>query len=153
MNFSSVPQTPPVLHKLGKLNHVAIAVPDLEAAKAFYRDILGANVTPSQALPDHGVTVSFAQLGETKIELLHPLGDKSPILNFLSKNQRGGIHHICLDVNNLTQAVKTLAQNNIKPLAPPKIGSHGKRVVFLNPKDCLGVLVELEEDIFPPPSE
>jgi len=92
-------------------------------------------------------------LGQTKIELLHPLGDKSPIQNFLNKNQRGGIHHICIDVNDLTAAVNTLAQQNIKPLAPPKIGSHGKRVIFLNPKDCYGVLVELEEDKFPPPEE
>jgi len=142
-------KTPPVLHSLGKLNHVAIAVSNLETSMSFYRDILGARVTPSQALPEHGVTVSFVTLGDTKIELLQPLGENSPIQNFLNKNQRGGIHHICMEVNDISAAIRTLEQSNIKPLGPPKIGSHGKRVIFLNPKDCFGVLIELEEEKLP----
>eukprot|EP01112_Ceratiomyxa_fruticulosa_P002516 TRINITY_DN1263_c0_g2_i2.p1 TRINITY_DN1263_c0_g2~~TRINITY_DN1263_c0_g2_i2.p1 ORF type:complete len:159 (-),score=24.64 TRINITY_DN1263_c0_g2_i2:117-593(-) len=131
---------------LGRLNHVAIAVPDMEAATKLYRDILGAKV--SEALPqkDHGVTTVFIDLGNTKIELLHPLGEKSPIQNFLNKNPSGGVHHVCIEVDDIYSAVKTVAEKGIKVIDPvPKIGAHGKPVVFLHPKSLNGVLVELEQ--------
>ena len=100
-------------------------------------------------MPDHGVTVAFVELGDTKLELLHPLGEKSPIAGFLKKNARGGIHHICMEVADIKASVKALEGHGIKPLDAPKIGSHGKLVVFLHPKDCLGTLVELEESKLP----
>jgi len=132
--------------KAGKLNHVAIAVPDLEKATALYRDILGAEVSEAMPQPDHGVYAVFVQLGDTKIELLHPYGEKSPIANFLEKNKSGGMHHICIEVNDIKSAMSDLKKNNIRCLgAEPKIGAHGKPVIFLHPKDCNGVLVELEE--------
>ncbi|XP_046373659.1 methylmalonyl-CoA epimerase, mitochondrial-like [Haliotis rufescens] len=132
--------------KVGKVNHIAIAVPDLEKATSLYRDVLGARVSDKQPQPDHGVYTVFVELGDTKIELLNPLGDKSPIQNFLDKNKSGGMHHICIEVDNIKEAMKDLKSRNIRCLTEDaKIGAHGKPVVFLHPKDCNGVLVELEE--------
>ncbi|KAJ1809463.1 hypothetical protein LPJ56_004530 [Coemansia sp. RSA 2599] len=133
--------------KLGRLNHVAIAVPDMAQASAFWRDVMRADrVSESVALPEHGVHTVFVDLGNTKIELLHPLGDKSPISGFLAKNKSGGIHHVCIDVPDIAAALDWLRNKGIRALAEePKIGAHGLPVVFLHPKDCGGVLVELEE--------
>ena len=132
--------------KVGKLNHVAIAVPDLLSAVTLYRDVLGADVSESMALPEHGVTTVFVNLGNTKIELLHPLGEKSPIGSFLSKNPAGGIHHVCLEVPDIHHAVAQVKQQGIRVIDEnPKIGAHGKPVVFLHPKSMTGVLVELEQ--------
>ncbi|XP_005987806.1 methylmalonyl-CoA epimerase, mitochondrial [Latimeria chalumnae] len=132
--------------KLGRLNHVAIAVPDLERATALYRDVLGAQVSETVPLPEHGVYTVFVELGNTKLELLHPLGEKSPIAGFLQKNKAGGMHHICIEVDDIKAAVANLKEKNIRCInEEPKIGAHGKPVVFLHPKDCGGVLVELEE--------
>lgn len=134
------------LWKLGKLNHVAIAVPDLEQASKMYRNVLGADVSDVQDLPEHGVSTVFVNLGNTKLELLHPLGDNSPIAGFLNKKKDGGIHHICIEVDDIKEAMKDLQEHNIRALNPePKIGAHGKPVVFLHPKDCGGVLVEMEQ--------
>ncbi|KAL1924175.1 uncharacterized protein VTP21DRAFT_7210 [Calcarisporiella thermophila] len=134
------------LWKLGQLNHVAIAVPSLEKSTAFYRDVLGAKVSEQVPLPEHGVTTVFVNLGNTKLELLQPLGEKSPIENFLQKNKDGGIHHICIEVDDVHRAVKELTGKGVRALNPePKIGAHNKPVVFLHPKDCGGVLVELEQ--------
>ncbi|WP_169569199.1 methylmalonyl-CoA epimerase [Sneathiella limimaris] len=132
---------------IGNLNHVAIAVPDLEAASKTYRDILGAIVRPPQDEPDHGVTVVFVELNNTKIELLHPLGDDSPIANFLEKNKTGGIHHICYEVEDILAARDKLVQEGARILGSgePKIGAHGKPVLFLHPKDFNGTLLELEQ--------
>ncbi|XP_072051217.1 ethylmalonyl-CoA/methylmalonyl-CoA epimerase-like [Amphiura filiformis] len=131
---------------LGKLNHVAIAVPSLEGQTKLYRDVLGAKVSEPMDLPEHGVTVVFIELGETKLELLQPLGEKSPIAGYLKKKPAGGMHHICIEVDSITEALKTLSANNIQAIDPePKIGAHGKPVVFLHPKDCGGVLTELEQ--------
>ncbi|KAI9591181.1 Glyoxalase/Bleomycin resistance protein/Dihydroxybiphenyl dioxygenase [Syncephalis fuscata] len=135
------------LWQLGRLNHVAIAVPDLVQASAFYKQVLGAEISEPQALPEHGVTTVFVNLGNTKLELLHPLGDNSPIGNFLSKNKMGGMHHICIEVNNIEEAMKSVSAQGIRTLSSePKIGAHNKPVVFLHPKDCGGVLVELEQE-------
>jgi len=132
---------------LGRLNHVAIAVPDLGKATSLYRDMLGASVSPPQDLPEHGVTTVFVELSNTKLELLHPLGEKSPIAGFLEKNKTGGIHHICIEVNDIIAAVADVKSKNIRCLSPePRIGAHGKPVMFLHPKDCNGVLVELEQE-------
>ncbi|EDV26928.1 uncharacterized protein TRIADDRAFT_54362 [Trichoplax adhaerens] len=132
--------------KLGKLNHLAIAVPDLEKATAFYRDVLGASVSEQLPLPEHGVTTVFIDLGNTKIELLHPLGEQSPIEGFLAKKPEGGMHHICIEVDDIKAAMKDLVSNKIRTLSKePRIGAHNKPVMFLHPKDCGGVLVELEE--------
>ncbi|XP_073917793.1 methylmalonyl-CoA epimerase, mitochondrial isoform X1 [Castor canadensis] len=131
---------------LGRLNHVAIAVPDLEKARAFYKNILGAQVSDAVPLPEHGVSVVFVDLGNTKMELLHPLGSESPIAGFLQKNKSGGMHHICIEVDNINTAVVDLKKKKIRSLTEDtKIGAHGKPVIFLHPKDCGGVLVELEE--------
>jgi methylmalonyl-CoA/ethylmalonyl-CoA epimerase len=132
---------------IGRLNHVAIAVPDLEAAAAQYRDTLGAKVGPPQDEPDHGVTVIFIELPNTKIELLYPLGDASPIAGFLEKNPSGGIHHICYEVDDIFQARDRLQARGARVLGTgePKIGAHGKPVLFLHPKDFTGTLVELEQ--------
>ncbi|MBV1869143.1 MAG: methylmalonyl-CoA epimerase [Marinosulfonomonas sp.] len=132
---------------IGRLNHVAIAVPDLEAASAQYRDILGANVRPPQDEPDHGVTVVFIELPNTKIELLHPLGENSPIAAFLAKNPSGGMHHICYEVDDILAARDKLVRNGARVLGggEPKIGAHGKPVLFLHPKDFNGTLIELEQ--------
>jgi methylmalonyl-CoA/ethylmalonyl-CoA epimerase len=132
---------------IGRLNHVAIAVPDLEAAAAQYRDTLGAKVNPPQDEPDHGVTVVFIELPNTKIELLYPLGDNSPINGFLEKNPSGGIHHICYEVEDILAARDRLQAAGARVLGSgePKIGAHGKPVLFLHPKDFTGTLVELEQ--------
>lgn len=132
---------------IGRLNHVAIAVPDLEAASAQYRDMLGAEVGPPQEEPDHGVTVVFIELPNTKIELLYPLGETSPIAGFLAKNPAGGIHHVCYEVEDISAAAAHLAQSGARVLGDgkPKIGAHGKPVLFLHPKDFNGALIELEE--------
>ncbi|XP_038076900.1 methylmalonyl-CoA epimerase, mitochondrial-like [Patiria miniata] len=131
---------------LGRLNHVAIAVPNLGDAVRVYKDVFQAKVSEPQALPEHGVTVVFVELENAKLELLHPLGENSPIEGYLKKKPGGGMHHLCLEVDNITEAMKTLQEKKVKVLDPePKIGAHGKQVVFLHPKDCGGVLVELEE--------
>lgn len=132
---------------LGRLNHVAIAVPDLAAATAVYRDTLGAKVTPPQALPEHGVTVVFIDTGNTKIELLEPLGEGSPIGSFLEKNPAGGMHHICYEVDDIIASRDRLKAAGARVLGDgnPRIGAHGKPVLFLHPKDFLGTLVELEQ--------
>lgn len=132
---------------LGRLNHVAIAVPDLAAASAVYRDMLGATVTEPQALPDHGVTVVFIELGNTKIELLEPLGEGSAIAGFLQKNPSGGMHHVCYEVEDIIAARDRLKASGTRILGDgePKIGAHGKPVLFLHPKDFQGTLVELEQ--------
>jgi methylmalonyl-CoA/ethylmalonyl-CoA epimerase len=132
---------------IGRLNHVAIAVPDLEAAAAQYRDTLGATVGPAQDEPDHGVTVVFITLPNTKIELLYPLGENSPINSFLEKNPAGGIHHICYEVDDILVARDKLLAAGARVLGTgaPKIGAHGKPVLFLHPKDFNGCLVELEQ--------
>jgi methylmalonyl-CoA/ethylmalonyl-CoA epimerase len=132
---------------IGRLNHVAIAVPDLEAAAAQYRDTLGADVGAPQDEPDHGVTVVFITLPNTKIELLYPLGENSPITGFLEKNPSGGIHHVCYEVDDILAARDTLQAAGARVLGTgePKIGAHGKPVLFLHPKDFTGTLVELEQ--------
>lgn len=132
---------------IGRLNHVAIAVPDLEAASGQYRDTLGAHVGPPQDEPDHGVTVVFIELPNTKIELLHPLGENSPIQGFLDKNPSGGIHHVCYEVEDILAARDQLKDAGARVLGDgdPKIGAHGKPVLFLHPKDFTGTLVELEQ--------
>lgn len=132
---------------IGRLNHVAIAVPDLDAAADQYRNALGADVGPPLDQPDHGVTVIFITLPNTKIELLYPLGDASPIAKFLEKNPAGGIHHICYEVDDLIAARDRLTASGARVLGDgaPRIGAHGKPVLFLHPKDFNGALVELEE--------
>ena len=132
---------------IGRLNHVAIAVPDLEAAAEQYRSVLGADVGAPQDEPDHGVTVVFINLPNTKIELLYPLGEASPIKGFLDKNPSGGIHHVCYEVEDIRAAAETLKASGARVLGngEPKIGAHGKPVLFLHPKDFTGTLVELEE--------
>ena len=132
---------------IGRLNHVAIAVPDLEAASAQYRDTLGAKVNPPQDEPDHGVTVVFIELPNTKIELLYPLGEGSPIQGYLDKNPAGGIHHICYEVDDILAARDKLQTEGARVLGTgePKIGAHGKPVLFLHPKDFNGCLIELEQ--------
>ncbi len=132
---------------IGRLNHVAIAVPDLDAAADQYRHVLGANVGAPQPEPAHGVTVIFIELPNTKIELLHPLGEDSPINGFLEKNPAGGIHHICYEVDDILTARDRLKESGARVLGSgePKIGAHGKPVLFLHPKDFTGTLVELEQ--------
>ncbi len=132
---------------IGRLNHVAIAVPDLEAASALYRGTLGAVVSEPVDQPEHGVTTVFIELPNTKIELLLPLGEDSPIARFLERNPAGGIHHICYEVADIRAARDRLVADGLRVLGDgePKIGAHGKPVLFLHPKDFLGTLVELEE--------
>lgn len=132
---------------LGRLNHVAIAVPDLAAASVVYRTMLGAKLTEPQALPEHGVTVVFIDTGNTKVELLEPLGENSPIAAFLEKNPAGGMHHICYEVDDIIAARDRLRAAGARILGDgnPRIGAHGKPVLFLHPKDFLGTLVELEQ--------
>ena len=132
---------------IGRLNHVAIAVPDLKAASAQYADVLGAHVGPPQDEPEHGVTVVFIELPNTKIELLYPLGEESPIRGFLDKNPSGGIHHICYEVDDILAARDRLQAQGARILGTgePKIGAHGKPVLFLHPKDFNGCLIELEQ--------
>lgn len=130
---------------IGRLNHVAIAVPDLAAASALYAGTLGAEVAPPQDEPDHGVTVVFITLPNTKIELLTPLGENSPIAGFLAKNPSGGIHHICYEVDDIHAARDHLQAQGARVLGDIKIGAHGKPVLFLHPKDFTGTLIELEQ--------
>ncbi|MFN3509326.1 MAG: methylmalonyl-CoA epimerase [Allorhizobium sp.] len=132
---------------LGRVNHIAIAVPDLTAATASYRDTLGAKVSQAQALPEHGVTVVFVELENTKVELLEPLGEASPISAFLEKNPSGGMHHICYEVADILAARDQLSASGARVLGTgePKIGAHGKPVLFLHPKDFFGTLIELEQ--------
>ena len=132
---------------IGRLNHIAIAVPDLVAASARYRDLLGAHVGQPQALPEHGVTVVFIDTGNTKVELLEPLGDNSPIRAFLDKNPGGGMHHVCFEVADVAAAAATLTEGGARVLGDghPTVGAHGKPVLFVHPKDFDGTLIELEE--------
>lgn len=132
---------------IGRLNHVAIAVADLDAASAVYRDTLGASVSAPVAMPEHGVTTVFVDLGNTKVELLQPLGESSPIARFLERNPGGGMHHVCYEVDDIQAAARTLASQGARVLGDgePRIGAHGKPVLFLHPKDFCGTLVELEQ--------
>ncbi|WP_410219094.1 methylmalonyl-CoA epimerase [Paracoccus sp. (in: a-proteobacteria)] len=132
---------------IGRLNHIAIAVPDLDAASRQYAQTLGAKVGSPQNEPDHGVTVVFIELPNTKVELLHPLGENSPIQGFLDKNPSGGIHHMCFEVDDILAARDTLQAEGARVLGTgePKIGAHGKPVLFLHPKDFNGCLIELEQ--------
>lgn len=132
---------------IGRLNHVAIAVPDLEAASEQYRNTLGAKVGEPQDEPDHGVTVVFIELPNTKVELLYPLGEKSPIQGFLDKNPAGGIHHMCYEVEDIIAARDALVEKGARVLGngEPKIGAHKNPVLFLHPKDFNGCLIELEQ--------
>jgi methylmalonyl-CoA/ethylmalonyl-CoA epimerase len=132
---------------IGKLNHVAIVVPDLVAASATYRSVLGAAVSEPVDLPEHGVTTVFVTLPNTKVELLHPLGAASPIAKFLASNPSGGMHHVCYEVDDIIAARDRLKAAGARVLGDgePKTGAHGKPVLFLHPKDFCGTLVELEQ--------
>lgn len=132
---------------IGRFNHVAIAVPDLAAATGTYRDTLGAEVSAPLAQPEHGVTVVFVTLPNTKVELLEPLGAGSPIAGFLERNPAGGVHHLCFEVDDIIAARDSLAAEGARVLGggEPKIGAHGKPVIFLHPKDFCGTLIELEQ--------
>lgn len=132
---------------IGKLNHVAIAVPDLEKAAGAYRETLGACVSAPKREPDHGVTVVFVELPNAKIELLHPLGANSPITKFLERNPEGGMHHLCYEVADIIAVRDQLKAKGARVLGDgnPKIGAHGKPVLFLHPKDFAGTLIEIEE--------
>ena len=132
---------------LGRLNHVAIVVPDLAVATALYRDTMGATVSAAVDQPDHGVTTVFIELPNTKIELLHPLGVSSPVAAFLAKNPSGGMHHVCYEVEDIEAAIARVTAGGMRVLGDgkPRIGAHGKPVVFLHPKDACGTLVELEQ--------
>ncbi|HHH39053.1 MAG TPA: methylmalonyl-CoA epimerase [Sedimenticola sp.] len=132
---------------IGRLNHVAIAVPDLGAAAAVYRDTLGARVTEPRALPEHGVTVVFVELPNTRVELLEPLGDDSPIHRFLEKHPAGGMHHLCYEVEDIQDAAARLQDRGARLLGDgrPRTGAHGRPVLFLHPKDFCGTLIELEQ--------
>ena len=132
---------------IGRLNHIAVAVPDLAAASAQYREVLGAKVSAPMDEPDHGVTVVFVELPNTKVELLHPLGEDSPIAGFLAKNPSGGMHHVCYEVDDILAARDHLVATGARVLGDgePKIGAHKKPVLFLHPKDFCGTLIELEQ--------
>ena len=132
---------------IGCLNHIAIVVPDLEEAALKYKQTLGAEVSEQQELIEHGVTLVFVQLANTKIELLHPLGANSPISSFLKRNPAGGIHHVCYEVDDISEAANLLQEKGGKILGDgePKIGAHGKPVLFLHPKEFFGTLIELEQ--------
>tara|TARA_B100000123_G_C25543932_1_gene346520 strand:- start:146 stop:550 length:405 start_codon:yes stop_codon:yes gene_type:complete len=132
---------------IGCLNHIAIVVPDLEEAALKYQQTLGAEVSEQQELIEHGVTLVFVQLANTKIELLHPLGANSPISSFLKRNPAGGIHHVCYEVDDISEAANFLQEKGAKILGDgkPKIGAHGKPVLFLHPKEFFGTLIELEQ--------
>ena len=132
---------------IGRLNHVAIVVPDLEKAAAIYRDILGATVSDPQPLLEHGVTTVFVELENAQIELLHPLAEDSPVENFLTRNPTGGVHHVCYEVNDIVTARNQLEEQGARVLGDrkPKEGAHGKLVLSLHPKDFCGTLIELEE--------
>lgn len=130
---------------LKKLNHVAIAVPDMAKAIAEYANILGAEVSATKDLPDHGVTTAFVNVGNTVIELLHPYGENSPIEKFLEKNPNGGMHHLCYEVDDINIAAEKLKTDGCRVLGDVKIGAHGKPVLFIHPADFSGTLIELEE--------
>jgi len=132
---------------IGRLNHVAIVVPDLAGAGAVYRDLLGAAVSAPLDLPEHGVTTVFVTLPNTKIELLHPLGDASPIAQFLARNPSGGMHHLCYEVDDIGAARDRLVAGGARVLGDgqPRPGAHGKPVLFLHPKDFCGTLIEIEQ--------
>ena len=132
---------------IGALNHVAIVVPDLKAAAQRYRDTFGAEISSPVDLPEHGVTTVFVALGNTKIELLHPLGENSPVAKFLERHPAGGMHHLCFEVEDIAAATEKLTADGVRVLGDgrPSIGAHGKPVVFLHPKDCFGTLIEIEE--------
>ena len=132
---------------IGRFNHVAIAVPDLAAAMVIYRDTLGAAVSAPLAQPEHGVTVAFVNLPNTKVELLEPLGEGSPIAGFLERNPAGGVHHLCFEVDDIIAARDRLSAEGARVFGDgePKTGAHGKPVLFLHPKDFCGTLVELEQ--------
>ncbi|MFQ5784019.1 MAG: methylmalonyl-CoA epimerase [Alphaproteobacteria bacterium] len=132
---------------IGRLNHVAIVVPDLAAARALYRDGLGANVSDPVAMPEHGVTTVFVELSNTKIELLEPLGEESPVAGFLARNPAGGLHHVCFEVDNIIAARDRLVARGARVLGAgePRTGAHGKPVLFLHPKDFCGTLIEIEQ--------
>ena len=132
---------------IGRLNHIAIVVPDLNAASTVYREILGARVSTPHALPAHGVTVVFVELPNTKIELLEPLGDGSPVRGFLERNPSGGMHHLCYEVDDIIAARDRLCGQGARVLGDgePRLGAHNKPVLFLHPKDFCGTLIELEQ--------
>lgn len=132
---------------IGRLNHIAVAVPDLEAGVAVYRNLLGAEVSEPLPQPEHGVTVIFVTLPNTKIELLHPLGDSSPIAAFLERNPAGGMHHVCYEVDDILSARDHLKAQGARVLGDgePRTGAHGKPVLFVHPKDFCGTLIELEQ--------
>ena len=132
---------------IGRLNHIAIVVPDLVVAANIYENTLGADVSSINELPDHGVRLVFVELPNSKIELLHPLDESSPISAFLERNPTGGMHHICYEVDDIYEAAESLRRKGAKVLGDenPKIGAHGKPVIFLSPKDFLGTLIELEQ--------
>ena len=132
---------------IGRLNHVAIAVPDLDAAAALYRDTLGAAVSAPVPLPDQGVTTVFVELPNSKIELIHPLGDASPIAGFLARSPKGGIHHVCYEVPDIRAAIDAMQAAGMTVIGDgaPSIGAHGLPVVFLHPRDFCGTLIELEQ--------
>lgn len=132
---------------IGRLNHVAIAVPDIAAASEVYRDTLGARLSAAVPQPDHGVTTVFVELPNTKIELLEPLGEDSPIAKFLQRNTTGGIHHLCYEVEDIYAARDQLRASGATVLGSgePRIGAHGKPVLFLSPKDFCGTLIEIEQ--------
>lgn len=132
---------------IGRLNHVAIVVADLDAAAAVYRDTLGARVSAPLAIPEHGVTTVFVDLGNTKVELLQPLGEASPVARFLERNPDGGMHHLCYEVDDIEAAARALEACGARVLGDgqPRIGAHGKPVLFLHPKDFCGTLLELEQ--------
>ena len=132
---------------IGRLNHVAIVVPDLQAARALYRDTLGARVSEAVDMPAHGVTTVFVELPNTKIELLHPLGKESPIAAFLARNPAGGMHHVCFEVDDILAARDRLQAEGARVLGDgePRIGAHDKPVLFLHPKDFCGTLIEIEQ--------
>lgn len=132
---------------LGRINHIAIAVPDIAAAAATYRETLDAKVSEPQSLPEHGVTVVFVELPNSKVELVEPLGDDSPLVNFLAKHPAGGMHHVCYEVDDILVARDRLIASGARVLGgvDPMIGAHGKPVLFLHPKDFFGTLIELEQ--------
>ena len=132
---------------IGHLNHVAMVVPNLDAAARLYRDTLGASVSMPVELPEHGVVTVFVELGNTKVELLHPLGAESPIARFLERHPDGGIHHVCYEVEDIHVARDRLQQDGyrVSDDGQPRVGAHGKPVLFLHPKDFLGTLIELEQ--------
>ena len=132
---------------IGRLNHVAIVVPDLKAASRIYRDVLGAKVSKPVDMPTHGVTTVFVELPNTKIELLHPFGENSPVAKFLASNPSGGMHHVCYEVDDILAARDKLKAGGARVLGDgePKIGAHDKPVLFLHPKDFCGTLVEIEQ--------